>query len=106
MKQCDVRQVRLCEISAVQMCTDTTDTVFQFLTAEQELELLNLMDQDEQEHTAHLPQMGVAATEPLAEEALPKKRGAPKGPRALPAPECRCMARVWGDGTGTQCKRR
>lgn len=88
--------------------TNTTSALnlFQFLTVEQELELLNLMEQDEQDHLAsHLPHMGVGATEPLAEEALPKKRGAPKGPRTAPAPECRCMARVYGTGHD-QCKSR
>jgi hypothetical protein len=36
--------------------------------------------------------------------AVAKKRGAPTGPRAIPAPEKRCMART-GEGDGTcQCK--
>lgn len=110
------------ELSRGQQCFDPAQ---EFFTKEQEAEVLDLMDQEEYEQPARLgdvfeqhqlelaltatggfAHMGVAATEPLVEEALPKKRGAPKGPRAAPAPECRCMARVLGDGTGTQCMSR
>ena len=101
------------ELSHGQQCFDPDEV---FFTPEQEAEVLDLMDQeedealldltDQEEDEAILAHMGVEATEPLAEEALPKKRGAPKGPRTAPAPECRCMARVWGDGTGTQCMSR
>ena len=89
------------ELSHGQQCFDADEV---FFTPEQETEVLDLMDQEEDE--ALLAHMGVDATEPLADEALPKKRGAPKGPRTAPAPECRCMARVWGDGTGAQCMSR
>ena len=88
------------ELSHGQQCFDTDEV---FFTPEQEAEVLDLMDQEEDE--ALLAHMGVDATEPLAEEALPKKRGAPKGPRTAPAPECRCMARVYGTGHD-QCKSR
>lgn len=89
------------ELRNGQQCFDADEV---FFTPEQEAEVLDLMDQEENEGL--LAHMGVDATEPLVEEALPKKRGAPKGPRTAPEPECRCMARVWGDGTGAQCKSR
>ena len=84
--------------------TSSSLNMFQFLTPEQELELLDLMDQDEAQLALHSPHMGVESV--VAEATVPKKRGAPKGPRTAPEPECRCMARVWGDGTGAQCKSR
>ena len=83
--------------------TSSSLNMFQFLTTEQELELLDLMDQDEAQLALHSPHMGVESV--VAEETVPKKRGAPKGPRAAPAPECRCMARVYGTGHD-QCKSR
>ena len=85
------------------MNTSSSLNMFQFLTPEQELELLDLMDQDEAQHALHSPHMGVESV--VAEATVPKKRGAPKGPRAAPAPECRCMARVYGTGHD-QCKSR
>lgn len=112
------------ELSHGQQCFDANE---EFFTKEQEAEVLDLMDKEEDEQPVRLgdvfeqhqlelalaataagdfSHMGVTATEPLVEEALPKKRGAPKGPRVAPAPACRCMARVWGDGTGTQCMSR
>ena len=84
------------------MNTSSSLNMFQFLTPEQELELLDLMDQDEAQLALHSPHMGVESV--VTEATVPKKRGAPKGPRAAPTPACRCMARVWGDGTGAQCK--
>tara|TARA_Y100000385_G_scaffold201936_2_gene209131 strand:- start:7 stop:1125 length:1119 start_codon:yes stop_codon:yes gene_type:complete len=92
------------ELSHGQQCFDADEV---FFTPEQESEVLELMDQEENEAllAAAFFQRAVA-TEPLVEETLPKKRGAPKGPRTAPAPECRCMARVWGDGTGAQCMSR
>ena len=83
--------------------TSSSLNMFQFLTTEQELELLDLMDQDEAQLALHSPHMGVESV--VAETTVPKKRGAPKGPRAAPAPECRCMARVYGTGHD-QCKSR
>ena len=80
--------------------TSSSLNMFQFLTTEQELELLDLMDQDEAQLALHSPHMGVEAV--VAEATVPKTRGAPKGPRTAPEPECRCMARVWGCG-GRQC---
>ena len=88
------------ELRNGQQCFDADEV---FFTPEQEAEVLDLMDQEENEGV--LAPMGVDATEPLAEEALPKKRGAPKGPRTAPEPECRCMARVYGTGHD-QCKSR
>lgn len=46
----------------------------------------------------------LALDKETAEKAKPKRRGAPKGPRSLPSPENRCMARTAeGDGS-CQCK--
>lgn len=66
------------------------------LTVEEEQDILELMEQHELD------------MKPITDKtAEPKRgRGAPKGPRKAPEPECRCMARVWGDGTGLQCKSR
>ena len=66
------------------------------LTVEEEEDILELMEQHELD------------MKPITDKtAEPKRgRGAPKGPRKAPEPECRCMARVWGDGTGLQCKSR
>lgn len=74
------------------------------LTVEEEADIEELMTQHEEDMRPILQVTEVS--EPVPGCGTKRKRGAPKGPRALPEPECRCMARVWGDGTGGQCKSR
>ena len=69
------------------------------LTIEEEADILELMEQHEKDmrpltHPETAEKKGCGTK---------RSRGAPKGPRKAPAPECRCQARIWGDGTGTQC---
>ena len=74
------------------------------LTVEEDEDIVELMEQHEDDMRPILEV--TEAPTPAPGGGTKRQRGAPKGPRALPAPECRCMARVWGNGTGTQCKSR
>ena len=72
------------------------------LTVEEEADILELMEQHEQD----MKPITDKTADPKRGCGTKRKRGAPKGPRKELPTECRCMARVWGDGTGTQCKSR
>ena len=73
------------------------------LTVEEEEDIVELMEQHEEDMR---PMLEVTETAtPASGGGTKRKRGAPKGPRALPAPDCRCMARVYGTGH-EQCKSR
>ena len=72
------------------------------LTVEEEEDILQLMEQ----HEMDMKPITDKTAEPKRGCGTKRKRGAPKGPRKEVPAECRCMARVWGDGTGLQCKSR
>lgn len=73
------------------------------LTVEEEEDIIELMEQHEDDMRPIL-EVTEAPTSPTG-GGTKRQRGAPKGPRALPAPDCRCMARVYGTGH-EQCKSR
>ena len=73
------------------------------LTVKEEEDIAELMEQHELDMRPIL-EVTEAAT-PAPGGGTKRQRGAPKGPRALPAPDCRCMARVYGTGH-EQCKSR
>ena len=71
------------------------------LTIEEEADILELMEQHEEDmrpltHPETAEKKGCGTK---------RSRGAPKGPRKAPAPECRCMARIYGTGH-EQCSNR
>ena len=71
------------------------------LTIEEEADILELMEQHEED-------MRPLTHPETAEEkgcGTKRSRGAPKGPRKAPSPECRCMARIYGTGH-EQCSNR
>lgn len=74
------------------------------LTVDEEADIADLMAQHEEDMRPILEV--TEAPTPASGGGTKRKRGAPKGPRKELPTECRCMARVWGDGTGTQCKSR
>ena len=73
------------------------------LTEEEEEDIAELMEQNEDGMRPVLEVTEIPTPAPGG--GTKRQRGAPKGPRALPAPECRCMARVYGTGH-EQCKSR
>ena len=71
------------------------------LTVEEEEDILELMKQHEED----MKPITDKTAEPKRGCGTKRSRGAPKGPRKAPEPECRCMARVYGTGN-EQCKSR
>ena len=84
------------------------------LTAEEEAELSALQDEEERSNWTEEEVQAAEAMLNAARNTIPaslllestntkRRRGAPKGPRKAPQPECRCMARIAGTGH-EQCK--
>ena len=84
------------------------------LTAEEEAELSALQDEEEGSNWTEEEFQAAEAMLNAARNTIPaslllestntkRRRGAPKGPRKAPQPECRCMARIAGTGH-EQCK--
>tara|TARA_B100001093_G_scaffold177096_1_gene169771 strand:+ start:3316 stop:4467 length:1152 start_codon:yes stop_codon:yes gene_type:complete len=84
------------------------------LTAEEEAELSALQDEEEGSNWTEEEFQAAEAMLNAARNTVPaslllestntkRRRGAPKGPRNAPEPECRCMARIAGTGH-EQCK--